>query len=269
MPNVLWSGTLTFGLVSLPVAVVTAVRSRRSSFHLIHRKDNSRLRRKLYCPKDGKFVTPDQMLRGYEVEKGEYIIVSDEEIDSLAPRRSKSIEIQAFVGCSQIDPAYYDRPYYLVPTAAEKPYQLLVEMLAERDVAGVAELVMHARQHLCAVQSIDGALCLLKLRYPEKIRSGETLAPSVEPSGEQVKEIESAIKGAKMKLDPTKLKDEYQERIDELVKKKKRKHETVEVTELEEKEEEGEGGAEKGGRKKEGDLVSLLEESLAKEKAES
>jgi DNA end-binding protein Ku len=262
----LWSGTLTFGLVSVPVAVVPAVHSRRKAFHLLHEPDASRLERRMFCPSEEVFVHPEHIQRGYEVEQGKYVVIEDAEIQSIAPKRSKTIEIQQFVQRSRIDPAYYERPYYLVPTGAEKPYRLLVETLAQLDRAGLSEFVMHAREHFCAIQSIGGALCLMKLRYPDELRNGQEVAARAEAEASDVRSIKDAISKSKIAFDPVDLTDEYRRRVDKLIRKKKEEG-TVEGPDSQEGDEAsqaGQGPAE--GEGKQTDLVSALEASLAKEK---
>ncbi|MFP4054611.1 MAG: Ku protein [Phycisphaerae bacterium] len=264
--HALWSGTLSFGLVSVPVAVVTAVRSRRSAFHKLHRPDVSRLERRMYCPEEKVFVHPEHIVRGYEIEEGKFVIVRDSEIESVAPKRSSTIEIQEFVDSGEIDPARYERPYYIVPTGAEKPYTLLVEVLAETGRTGIAELVMHAREHLVAVQSIEGVLCLLILRYPRQLRSADEVTPKADAAGQYVKEMKAAIDDAGKDFEPGKLQDEYQKRIDELIHRKKYSEGIVEGAQVEEEETKGAPAGGAGEKAEDMDLVAALEESLAREK---
>lgn len=231
MPEGIWSGTLTFGIVSIPVRVLSAVRSRRSSFHLIHRDDMSRVRRRYYCPRDEEFVDPEEIVRGHEVEDGKYVIIEDEEIESIAPERSSTIEITEFVDLSGIGPEYYDRPYYLFPTGAEKPYGLLADILEKEGRAGIAEFVMQAREHLCSIESVGGVLCLFRLRYPEQLRPAGDIAEGARAKPDLVDGMKSAIKKESRGFDPGKLKDEYQERVDRLIRKKKRSGEVTDVYE--------------------------------------
>ncbi|MCF8105589.1 MAG: Ku protein [Desulfohalobiaceae bacterium] len=262
----LWSGSLTFGLVSIPVMVVPAVRSRRSGFHLIHKKDASRLKREMYCPADKSFVSGEHTLRGYQIEEGRHVIITDEEIASVAPRRSRTIEIQEFVDSASIDAAFYERPYYLAPSGAEKPYRLLVRVIKEMNKAGLAEFVMNARERFCAVQSIDEALCLMILRYPAALRSADDLAPTAEARAGEVRSMQKTVQAMTRGFDPERLRDEYEERIQDLIQRKKQQKETVEVFEAGEKRP-GEGPKkEKEEEEEAADLISALEESLAREK---
>jgi DNA end-binding protein Ku len=260
----IWSGSLSFGLVAVPVAILTAVRPKPGTFHLLHEKDAARLKRRLFCPSDQQFVSADAVVRGFEVEEGQHVIVEDEEIRSLAPRRSRTIEIQEFVDLDRIHPAYYDRPYYLVPTGPEKPYRLLVEVLGELHKAGIAQFVMNEREKFCCLQSIEGTLCLLLLRFPEELRSADELIPDAEPRTDDVDAMVKTIKRMDWKFDPNELTDEYEERVQKLIKRKRKRHEIVEAPEVEE--EEGPEAASGEGGEMEIDLVSALEESLARER---
>ncbi|MFP4106825.1 MAG: Ku protein [Phycisphaerae bacterium] len=260
--HALWSGSVSFGLVAVPVAAIPAVHSTRTAFHMIHEPDKSRLKRRMFCPEEEVFVHPEHILRGYEIEPDKHIIIRDSEIESIAPKRSKTVEIREFVDRAAISPAYYDRPYYLVPTGAEKPYRLLVDTLAEADKAGLSEFVMHAREHFCAVMSIDGALCLMTLRYPEQLRSADDLKPDASAKKTAVTKMKKLIEQKAVEFKPDKLTDVYQERIDKLIARKKKKKETVEVYD-EEAEEETVSAEEEG---EDIDLVAALEESLAKER---
>lgn len=257
----LWTGSVSFGLVNVPVAMLTAVRSRRGTFHLLHEKDGARLKRRMYCPAEKEFVEPDRMVRGYEIEEGGYVVVSDDEIRSIAPRRGNTIEIQEFVDLGEIAPALYERPYYLVPAGPEKPYRLLAEVLGDLNKAGIAEFVMNARQKFCSVQNIGGALCLMVMRYPEELRAADELAPDAEARPKDVKAMLEAIGGMDYEFDPAKLTDEYEERVARLIERKKKRKEIIRSPEIEEEEPERE--AEEA---EEVDLITALEQSLARER---
>ncbi|MCE5278112.1 MAG: Ku protein [Planctomycetaceae bacterium] len=263
--HALWSGSVTFGLVAVPVALVPAAHSSRSAFHLLHRSDHSRLARRMFCPQHKTFVHPEHILRGYEVEPEKYIIVHDSEIEAISPKRSKTIEIAEFVDVDQIDPALYDRPYYLVPTGADKPYQLLVETLARLRKSGIGQFVMHAQQYLAAIESIDGALCLITLRYSEQLRSSDEIVQAASAKASDVKAMRTAIGKAAGHFKPESLSDEYQERIDALIARKKKQHALVEVPHAADEEPQEEGKA----KREEVDLVAALEESLARAKESS
>jgi DNA end-binding protein Ku len=260
----LWSGVLTFGLVSLPVSIISALASTRRPFHLLHKSDHSRVARRMLCPKDGKTVEPEHFLRGFEVAPDRYVVIRDSDIQAIEPNRSKNIEITDFVDLAEIDPLYFDRPYYIIPQqGAEKPYRLLVETLAELKKAGIAEFIMHAQQHLVAIASLDGALCLLRLHFQQSIVDAKELAPAQQADAADEKVIRQVIEKMTSKFDPEKFRDVYQEQVERLIAQKKKKHQTVTVPKTAGEEEPAEGG--EGGE----DLISALEESLAKARRKS
>ena len=257
--NALWSGTLSFGLVSVPVAMISATHSRRSDFHLLHKTDHSRLRRRMFCPKQETFVLPEHIVRGYEVSPDKYVVIQDSDIESIAPDRSRSIEVEMFVPVKDIDPLYYRRPYYLVPAGAEKAYRLLVETLKQAGKAGIAQFVMHDRQYLCAVLSIDDALCLVTLYFQPEVLGTEELAGHGKANASQVRAIRQSIDKLKGDFKPERLRDIYQERVQRLIHNKQKHHETVEVPAAQREHEESEAETAEGV-----DLIEALEASLAK-----
>jgi DNA end-binding protein Ku len=257
----IWNGSVSFGLVTVPVAVLTAVRAKKGAFHMLHEKDGARLKRRMYCPADEEFVSNEHIIRGFEIEEGRHVIISDEEIRSIAPKRSNTIEIKEFVNRGDIVPAYYDRPYYLAPTGPEKPYRLLVEVMADLDVAGMSEVVMNAREKFCCVQSLGGALCLFTLRYPPEIRSADEIATDAEADSDDVDAMTRTMDKMRIKFEPGELVDEYEQRVEKLMERKKKKKQFITAPEIEEEETPAEEGQEA-----EMDLVSALEQSLAKER---
>lgn len=257
--HALWSGVLTFGLVSMPVSIVSALASRRSAFHLLHKSDHSRLARRMMCPKDGQTIEPEHFVRGFEVAPDRYVVIHDDDIRKIEPNRSRNIEITDFVDAAQIDPLYYDRPYYIIPQpGAEKPYRLLVETLGSLKKAGIAEFIMHAQAHLVAIVSVDGALCMLRLHFQQSIVSADELAPKEQAAEADEKTIRQTIEKMTADFDPRKFHNKYQEQLEHLISQKKKKHQTVTVPKTAAEEEPAEGGEE--GE----DLIAALEESLAR-----
>ena len=126
----IWNGTVSFSLVAIPVKLVRAVEPGRVSFHMLHSKDHSPLARRMYCPAEEKIVPVDEIIRGHEIGPDKYIVVTDKELESVSPERSRTIEITEFIDINEVDPVYYDHPYYLVPSkGGEKAYRLLVEVM--------------------------------------------------------------------------------------------------------------------------------------------
>ena len=254
----IWSGTISFSLVAIPVRLVTAVEPGRVSFRLLHNKDYSPLTRRMFCPKEGTPVPREEIIRGYEIAPDQYILMTDEELESVSPERSRTIEIVEFIDMKEVDPVYYDHPYYLVPSkGGEKAYQLLVEVLHRTNKAGLAKFVLAEREYLVAVTPRDGALALTTLHYSEEILPDEDLSPK---KGKIAAEEESRVKKSVEQMvedfNPEKYADERRKRIMDLLEAKARQRAPVEAPAVEE--EEGEGPD---------DLVAALEESMRKVKS--
>jgi DNA end-binding protein Ku len=252
----IWSGTISFSLVAIPVQLVKAVEPGRVSFRMLHSKDYSPLLRRMVCPKEGKIVPPEEIVRGYEIGPDKYILITDEELESVSPERSRTIEIVEFIDAQDVDPLYYDHPYYLVPAkGGEKAYRLLVEVMRRTRKAGLAKFVLGEREYLVAVKSTEGALCLITLHYSEEILPADDIAPGGTIDAEETSRLKKIIKQMTAGFDPDKYADERREKIVKLLKKKAKEQAPVEAPEVEE--EEGEGPA---------DLIAALEESMRKVK---
>ncbi len=179
MAHPIWTGTVSFGLVAIPVSLVSAIKPSRVSFHLLHDHDFGRLRREMVCPEHETAIPPDQWVRGHEEQPGKYVTISAEELRSIAPKRSQTIEILDFVDIEQIPPPYYKKAYYLLPSGggALKAYRLLAQVLSEQNRAGIAQFVMRERELLVAIRAIEEILCLFALYYYNEIAIKENLVP--------------------------------------------------------------------------------------------
>ena len=251
----IWNGTISFSLVAIPVRLVTAVMPGHVSFHLLHSKDYSRLERKMYCPVEERMVAPDEIIRGYEILPGKYIPMTDEELESVSPERSRTIEIIEFIDMKDVDPVYFDHPYYLVPSkGGEKAYQLLVEVMARTKKAGLARFVLSEREYLVAVTSKDGALAMSTLHYSDEVLSDGDLLPkpgiAEDDDGNRMKKI---IGRMIADFDPGKYSDSRRKKIKDLLDTKIREQALVEAPAMTEKENEGPA-----------DLVAALEEGMRK-----
>jgi len=253
----IWSGTISFSLVAIPVELVKAVDSGRVSFRMLHSKDYSPLQRRMFCPEEETMVPPDEIIRGYEIGPDKYILISDEELESVSPERSRTIEIVEFIDMDEVDPIYYDHPYYLVPSkGGEKAYQLLVEVMHRTHKAGLAKFVLGEREYLVAVYSSEEALALITLHYQEEILSDEDISPKEgKIEDEEKSRIKQNIRKMMADFDPEKYADKRRKKITDLLKKKAKEKAPVEAPEVEG--EEGEGPA---------DLVAALKESMRKVK---
>jgi len=252
MARPLWTGSISFGLVTIPVSIVPALESTRVSFHQLHDKDNARLQRRMICPAENQVVHPEHIQRGYEYAPNKYVVVLQSEIESIEPKRSRTIEITDFVSRDDVDPVYYDRPYYLASAGADRPYRLLVEALHRTRKAGIAQFVMRARQYLCAIESIDGALCLMLLHYADSITEPPS-APATS-ANELVTSCESIISRMKRdSFDPSQYGDTYQERVIALIERKRNEQAIVHAPET---------GAEETPPPDIAELLAALEESV-------
>ncbi len=253
MAQGIWSGTISFSLVAIPVRLVRAVAPGRISFRLLHATDYSPLARRMLCPKEDAMVPPDEIVRGYEIVPDHYIPITDEELESVTPERSRTIEIVEFIDMDEVDPVYFDRPYYLVPTkGGEKAYRLLAEVLRQTNRAGLARFVLAEREYLVAVASREGALALTTLHYGEDVLSDANMAPK---EGKSAADVKRRIKGDIEKLvaefDPAKYADARRNRILELLKRKAQEQAPVEAPAV--APEEGEGPP---------DLMAALEAAM-------
>jgi DNA end-binding protein Ku len=211
----------------------------------------------MFCPAEGKIVPPEEIVRGYELAGGKYVTVTDEELESLTPERSRTIEILEFVDLKEVDPVCFDRPYYLVPAkGGEKAYRLLVEVLRQTGKAGLAKFVLAEREHLVAVRSEEGALSLITLHYSGDVLPADAYAPkaaAVEPGAKRLAQKE--IKKLAADFAPEKYADQRRRRIAELLRKKAEKTAPVEGPAVEGQEERGEGPGPP-------DLVAALREAM-------
>jgi DNA end-binding protein Ku len=247
----MWSGTISFSLVAIPVRLVKSVEPGRVSFHLLHNKDFSPLERRMFCPEEEKIVPPDEIVRGYEIEPGKHILVTGEELESVSPDRSRTIEITEFIDIREVDPIYYDHPYFLVPLkGGEKSYSLLAECMRRTNKAGLAKFVLDEREYVVLILSRDGALAVSTLHYSDEILP---MAPvAAEASDEEINIVKKSIKPMMADFTPEKYSNGRRQKILDIVNKKARKKDEVEAPEIEE-EEKAEGMA---------DLMTALEKSM-------
>jgi DNA end-binding protein Ku len=253
LPEV-WNGTISFSLVAIPVKLVTAL-AHPIAFRLLHKKDNAPLARRMYCPKEGTIVSADEIVRGYEVAPGKYVTVTDKELESLSPERSRTIEIVEFVDLADVPPVYYGRPYYLVPgPGGKKAYRLLVEVLRQTHKAGLAKFVLREREYVVAVKSGKGALSLITLHYRGEILGNEDILPKDETLEPETKRhILKAIRAMTADFRPARYADARRKKVAQLLTRKARDQGTVEAPETENEEEAGVV-----------DLMAALEESMSK-----
>ena len=250
-----WSGTLTFGLVSVPVNLFPANQASRAPLRMLS-PEGEPLARKYYSEKTERDLEADEMVRGYEVDKGKYVVVTDEELERLAPEKTRDIDLTRFVKEDSIPPLYFERGYFLTPAAnSEKAYKLLVEAMEETAQAGIATFVMRGRENLVAIFKDHGVLRAETMRFADEIRSpadvGLPKKKKVPPA--TLRKFETLItKKSKKDYFPSKLRDEQTEALLKLVKKKQAKRSNVVRVKSEERDE---GNVI--------DLVQILKKSLS------
>ncbi len=253
-----WTGTITFGLVTVPVALYSATRPRGISLRMIA-PDGAPVERRYVCSKDEKPLDADDIVRGYEIEKGKFVVVTDEELEAVEPRKSREIDLQLFVDIAGIDPMYFDRAYFLVPTGGtNKAYRLLAEVMEQKKQAGIATFVMRAKEYLVAIIAENGILRAETLRFDDEIRKpGDIGLPKIaKAAAGDVRKFETAIAKNSKKLNLNEFLDDYGERLEKLVAAKERKKEDIVRAPEESRDEEGGEGGEVV------DLLAVLSRSL-------
>ena len=251
-----WTGTITFGLVNVPVALYTATRPRGVGLRMLG-PDEAPVRRRYVCSRDETVLDADDIVRGYEIEKGKFVVVTDDELEAVEPRKSREIDLRVFVDVADIDPIYFQRAYFLVPASGtNKAYRLLAEVMEKNQQAGIATFVMRAKEYLVAIIAENGILRAETLRFADEIRKPEDVGlPEIaKPAAAEVKKFEAQIARHAKKLSLNELLDDYTERLEKLVAAKERKKEDV-VKVPEEAAE-----AEEGGEVV--DLLAVLSRSL-------
>jgi DNA end-binding protein Ku len=224
MARAIWKGSLSFGLVNVPVELVSAVIDRGLHFHLLHDEDGARIKEQRVCSKDGEEVSWEHTVRGYEVAKGHDVTLTDEELAQVAPQKSKAIALESFVPLDQINPVYFQHPYYLRPAeGAEAPYALMREVIARSQRVGIARMVMRGKESLVAVRTVDSALSLSVLWFADEVvepRQLEGLPKAGKAPAQQLALAQQLIDALAEDFQPEKYKDTYRERVLEVVHKK-------------------------------------------------
>jgi DNA end-binding protein Ku len=226
MARAIWTGVVSFGLVSVPVGLYSATEDHTVHFHQLQRGTADRIRNRRVNERTGDEVDTSDIVKGYEVGEGEYVIVEPEELDEIAPGRSQAIDITDFVDLEEIEPVYFDRTYYLAPRGKEytKVYELLRAALAQSNRVGVATFVMRGKQYLTALRAEDKVLVLQTLHWADQVRDPREELPEL-PSGRagKGKELDMALQlidSLEGPWDPSRYRDTYQEKVRELVKAK-------------------------------------------------
>jgi DNA end-binding protein Ku len=217
-----WSGYLTFGLISMPVRLFSGARSSGISFNQLHRTDHQRVKQQLICSADGQVLDRSDIVKGYEYRKGEYVIVEPEEIKKIEPKTAKTMEILEFVKTADVDPVYFESSYYMVPEeAGRRPYALLTKALEESEYVAIAKLTMHNREYTVFLRPHKGGMMLHTMYYAEEVREVESFgAPDVEIKEAEIKVAHQLIEALADKWDPEKYHDTFQDNLKKLIETK-------------------------------------------------
>jgi DNA end-binding protein Ku len=218
----IWSGYLTFGLISMPVRLFAGARGTRVGFHMLHRDDNTRIKQQLYCPTDERVVGRDEIVKGYEYRKGEYVIIEPEEIKRIEPKTSKAMEILEFVPADEVDPIYFDASYYLVPEeAGRRPYALLAKTLEEAKMVGMAKLTMHNREYTVVLRPYKSGILLQTIYYADEVRELEQFGTeNVEVREGEMKVAHQLVKALEGEFKPEQFHDTFEENVKKLIQAK-------------------------------------------------
>jgi DNA end-binding protein Ku len=213
-PRSIWRGTISFGLVSVPVRMYTATESKELRFHFLDKRDMAPIGYEKVRKDDGKPVDPDNIIRGFEVSKGQFVPLEDEDIDRLDVELTHSIEICDFVSLEEIDPIYFRKAYYLLPEeGAEKPYMLLARALEETGRVAIAKVVIRNKQHLAALRVWQDALVLETMYYADEVRKPERVGKKSQLRDAEVKMAKSLVENLSASFDPEKYDDRYREEL--------------------------------------------------------
>jgi DNA end-binding protein Ku len=232
----IWRGSLSFGLVAIPVQMHTAVREHRPKFRLLHAKDKSPIKYERVCQREGKPVAWEDLVKGYEYERGRYVVLTKEDFKAAALEKDRRVQVSDFVPADDIDDRFFDQPYYLLPDkGGEHAYAVFQQALAEVRRVGVGKVVMREKQHLVAVESIDGRLVLTMLRYADEVTEVPEVTglDNVKVPARELKLATDLIEALASEWEPEKYTDDFQKNLQDVI-KRKLKGETVVIEEGEE-----------------------------------
>ncbi len=258
MARAIWSGAISFGLVNIPVKLFSAVSRKTVRFHQIDAESGSRVRQKRVGG-DGEEVPYEQIVKGYEIGPDRYVTISPEELESLEPQKTRTIDIEDFVDQEGIDPMFYDHPYYLAPdTGAAKAYRLLVDAMEQSGKVAIARVVLRSKEHLVAIRPREGVLAMETMLFADEVVAPESLDElaadgEVKTSDRELAMAKQLIESLTSEFEPEKYRDEYRDRVLDLI-ERKAQGETVVI----------EAPAEEP--KKVPDLMAALEASIAASK---
>lgn len=261
MPRSLWTGSLSFGLVNVPVAMFSGVRDQDLHFRQLHAEDHTPIEVHRYCAEEDEEVPYDEIANGYETDDGELVILTDAELAAAAPHRSRTIDIEAFVDLDDVDPMYFAHPYVLMPSGEaegiQRAYRLLVEVMGRTDRAALGRVVMRTKEYLALIRAREERLVLTTLLWHDEVRPTDPIPSPTKKDEPARKEVDAAvelIESFSCDWDPSRYEDAFQKRLREIV-KKKAKGKAIEIPE-----------DEQDGTAPVADLMEALERSLEEAK---
>jgi DNA end-binding protein Ku len=226
MPRSIWSGAISFGLVNVPVKLYSAVSRKTVRFHQLNRDTGNRISQRRVDPVTEEEVAYDDIVKGYELTKDSYVVITPEELDALDPERTRTIDIEDFVDLEDIDPIYYDHPYYLVPdTGATKAYGLLLNAMRESGKVAIAKVVLRSKEQLVAIRPQDDLLCMETMIFADEVVAHDSIddlpdAKDLKASARELKMAQQLIDSLSTEWEPEKYRDEYREKVLELIERK-------------------------------------------------
>jgi DNA end-binding protein Ku len=226
MPRAMWSGAISFGLVNIPIKMFTAVSRKSVSFNQIDTRTGSRIQYRKVSAADGEEVPSEQITKGYQLSSGEYVLVGDDELAALDPEATRTIDIEQFVDLEEIDPIYYDSPYYVAPDkAARKPYALLTRAMEEEGKVALARFVMRSKQYLAALRPKDGVLVMSTMVYADEVNDPKELgefddASDVDVSDRELRMASQLVESLTEPFEPERFEDTYRNQVLELIERK-------------------------------------------------
>jgi DNA end-binding protein Ku len=226
MARAIWTGAISFGLVNVPVKLYSATSPKTVRFHQLSSKTGVRVKQKRVDPSTGDEVPFEDIVKGYELSPDHYVLIDPEELDALDPKATKTIDIEEFVDIAGIDPIYYDHSYYLAPTAGgAKPYRLLLDAMREAGKVAIGRVVLRSKQQLCALRPTEDVMTMSTMLFGDEVLAPDRLdeldaVSEAEASDRELKMAEQLIASLSAEFDPTRFKDEYRERVIDLIERK-------------------------------------------------
>ena len=230
MPRSIWNGVISFGMVSIPVKLYTGTQDKDISFHMLHKTDDTRIKMLRWCPEDERPVDMDEIVRGYEYARDQYVVLTEEDFEKLPLPSKHTIELTQFVDAEEIDPVFYEKSYWLEPDeVGVKPFALLMRALREKNLTAIAKIAIRNKERLCALRAMDGSLVLETLFYPDEIRIEKQEAPDIEISQRELEMAFTLIELLHEPFDPERYHDEYRRALMEVIQAKLDGQEIVEA----------------------------------------